>query len=130
MRHNYLGPYPRHRGRRSVLRCRRREGFRRREGVVVVRSDQKVSLVFNDALFNLAHMPGLFGLIYGRLMGNAGGAKVTTLARLFMIDNKKAYRAQLERFADDPDLRRVLVAHGETIDDDAGAVLKKVASTL
>ena len=106
------------------------EGLRRREGVVVVRSGENVSLTFNDALFNLAHMPGLFGLVYGRLLGNTGGAKVTLLARLFVISNKKAYRAQLERFASDPNLCRVLVAHGDTIDDDASAVLKKVASTL
>jgi len=106
------------------------DGLRRREGVVIVRSDQKVSLVFNDALFNLAHMPGLFGLIYGRLMGNSGGAKVTSIARLFMINDKKAYRAQLEGFASDPNLCRVLVAHGDTIDNDVGAVLKQVASTL
>ena len=106
------------------------EGLHKREGVLRVQSADGHSLIFNDALFNLPHMPGIFGFVYGRLMGNAGGPKVTTTTRWFFMKNKKNYRAHLERLAAEPGLNRVIVAHGSLIDREPGEVLMRVAATL
>ena len=106
------------------------DGLHKREGVLRVESASGHSLIFNDALFNLPHIPGIFGFVYGRLMGNAGGPKVTTIARWVFVKNKKKYRAQLLSLAADPGLKRVIVAHGSLIEDEPGKVLMDVAATL
>lgn len=106
------------------------DGAKGAEGVMIVRSSDGHTLVFNDAVFNLRHGRGLFWFVYGRLMGNAGGPKVTTISRLFLLKDKRAFRAHLERLAALPELKRIVVAHGDVIDADAAAVLREVAGTL
>jgi len=106
------------------------EGTRSLEGVMEVHADDGVTLVFNDAIFNLPRMSGLFGMVYGKLMGNAGKPKVTTVGRLLLVKDKAAFRAHLERLAETAGLRRVLVAHGDPIGDDAGGVLRTVAGAF
>lgn len=99
------------------------------EGVFTIASDDGVSLVFNDAVFNQPHVPGLFGLIY-RLVGSSGGPKVTRVAKLAMLKDTKAFKAQLLRLADTPKLVRVIPGHIDVIRDDAAGVLRSVANAL
>jgi hypothetical protein len=106
------------------------DGTKGAEGVMRIRSEGGVTLVFNDAIFNLEHGEGLFWWIYGRLLGNAGRAKVTTITRLLMVKQKAAFRAHLLRLADDLDLRRIIVAHGAVIRTDATARLRAIAEDL
>ena len=105
-------------------------GVKEVEGVMIVRSQDGRTLVLNDAMFNLAHGKGLFMFIYGRLMGNAGGLKVTSIARWLMIKDRAAFRADLQRLAETPALRRVIVAHGAVINEEPATALRGVASTL
>lgn len=105
------------------------EGVGRGEGYLKVRSDDGVTLVFNDVFFNMPHKPGLQGLVL-RLMGSTGGPKVTRVGKLFLIKDKQAVKAQLEALASTPDLRRVIVMHGDSVSDDPGGLLRKVAATL
>lgn len=105
------------------------EGVGRGEGYLKVRSDDGVSLVFNDVFFNMPHKPGFQGLVL-RLMGSTGGPKVTRVGKLFLIKDKQAVKAQLEALASTPDLRRVIVMHGDSVSDDPGGLLRKVAATL
>lgn len=106
------------------------EGIRGAEGVMSVRSADGITLIFNDAIFNLEHGRGLFWLIYGRLLGNAGGPKVTTITRLFMVKQKHELRASLTRLAAVDDLRRIIVAHGAVIDTAPAEVLQRLAGQL
>lgn len=106
------------------------DGMKGAEGVMRVLSADGVTLVLNDAVFNLPHGKGFFWFVYGRLLGNAGGPKVTTLTRWFLVKDKRAFRAHLERLADTPDLRRIVVAHGDIVDGDAAGVLRRVAAAL
>ena len=106
------------------------DGVGRSEGVMQVHSGDGQTLVFNDAVFNLAHLPGIFGLLYGRLLGNTGGARVTTIFRWLGVRKKKRFRAHLERLAQTPELRRIFVAHGEPITEDPAAMLAQVAARL
>ena len=105
------------------------EGVGRGEGYLKVRSDDGVSLVFNDVFFNMPHQPGFQGLVL-RLMGSTGGPKVTRVGKLFLIKDKQAVKAQLEALASTPDLKRVIVMHGDSVSDDPGGLLRKVAATL
>lgn len=107
------------------------QGLKQREGVLRVRSGegQGTTLVFNDLIFNLPHGAGLNWLVY-RLMGTTGGPRVTRLMRLFMIADRRAARAHLERLADTEELQRIIVSHGAAITEDPAGVLRRVASTL
>ena len=67
------------------------------EGFLQVRSPGEGStLVFNDVVFNLRRLPGLFGFVY-HLLGSSGAPKVTRLLKLFLVKDKRALRAHLER---------------------------------
>ena len=91
--------------------------------------DRRHFLVFADAVFNMPHLPGLQGFVLRYITGSSGGPRVSRVARLFMIKNKAAFAAHLERLATD-DLRRVIVAHHQTITDDPAGMLRRVAASL
>ena len=105
------------------------DGVKQTEGVLEVRSDDGVTLVFNDLIFNLPHMPGLFGLIY-RLVGSTGGPRVTRIGKLVMIKDRRAVADHLLRLADTPDLRRVIVSHGAMESTDPAGMLRAAAATV
>ncbi|MEP7126929.1 MAG: hypothetical protein ABJE95_38715 [Byssovorax sp.] len=94
------------------------DGLAEQEGVLEVKSDDGTTLIFNDVVFNQPHLPGFGGLIF-RLMGSSGGPKVTFIARTFIVKDKKALRAHLERLAALPDLERIVVMHGGMMTDPA-----------
>ena len=101
------------------------------EGVMIVDDgDDGVTLVFNDTLFNMPHQPGLTGFVLKHITGSSGGPRVNRLARLLLVRDKAALRANLERLAGLPRLRRILVAHHEPIANAPARVLLDVASTL
>lgn len=104
------------------------EGVKEREGVMCVRSTAGTTLVFNDLLFNSPHLPGFSGLVM-RLMGSTGDARVTRLGRMLLVKNKRALRAQLLRMAR-LDVKRLVPGHGDLIEEQAAAVLRRVADGL
>lgn len=105
------------------------DGTRDREGVLEVRSADGTSIVVNDVLFNLPPMPGLRGLIF-RLDGAVGRLRVARLSRLLLVGDRAAFRAHLERLAARPDLRRIVVSHGNMVIDDPSAALRAAAAEL
>lgn len=113
------------------LACEPLDGIRLGEAVFRFRSAAGTTLVFNDAFFNQPHAPGLGGLAV-RLAGSTGGPRVTKIMRLFGIDDRRAYRAHLERLAAVPDLTRVVPGHGDVLEarDSPAEVLREVAATL
>lgn len=105
------------------------DGTKEREGVLSVVAADGVTLTFCDAVFNLPHQGGFSGLMV-RLIGSSGRPKVTPTARTLIVADKAAFRAHLLRLADTPDLRRIIVAHHDRIEDEPGAVLRNVAEAL
>ncbi len=106
------------------------EGMRGGEAALLVRSPGgRATLVFGDAVMNLAHLPGAEGLLL-RLLGSTGGPKVTWIARRFAVSDRRALAAHLERLAATPGLSRLLVSHGEDVTRDAPGVLRQVAARL
>lgn len=106
------------------------DGTKGREGVMIVRAEGDTSLVFNDAIFNMPHVGGFTGFIFRHLTASTGGPKVSRIARLAVIADKRAFAAHLERLAAEPALQRVVVSHHETITQDAPKVLRGIAATL
>jgi hypothetical protein len=97
-------------------------GVQEAEGILVVDGDDGTSLVVNDAVFNLPHFSGLFGLIYGRFMGNCGKPVISFVFRVLVVKDKPAFRGHLRELMALPKLKRIVLSHGATIDD-AAAVL-------
>lgn len=106
------------------------EGTKGAEGVMIVRDEDGTSLVFNDAIFNMPHPSGFSGFLMKHVMQSSGGPRVSRLGKLFLVKDKGAFRAHLERLAKTPDLRRFLVAHHETVSDEAARVLRDVAASV
>jgi hypothetical protein len=101
----------------------------RREGYLEIADDAGTTLVFNDAVFNQPHLPGGFGTVY-KLIGSSGGPKVTRLVKLAMVRDHRSLRAHLEKLAETPNLRRVIMSHGTRVESDPGGFLRQVAATL
>jgi len=106
------------------------DGTKQREGVMIVRDAAGTTVVFNDAVFNMPHLPGVTGFVLRRLTGSTGGPRITRIMRLFVISGKAAFRAHLERLAALPQLRRIIVSHHETIEHDPAGTLRAVAATI
>ncbi|MGE0396953.1 MAG: hypothetical protein AB7T06_09565 [Kofleriaceae bacterium] len=106
------------------------DGTKDREGVMIVRDGDGTSLVLNDAVFNMPHLRGFTGFVLKSITASTGGPKVSRVMKWFVVADKKAFRSHLERLADIPDLRRIVVSHHEVIDRDAGATLRDVASKV
>lgn len=104
-------------------------GVRDVEGVMTVRSEDGVTLVFNDVVFNIPHLPGFQGVVM-RLLGSSGGPRVTRLMRLVAVKDKHALREHLRALASTPELVRVVPGHGHVIVRDAAATLRAVADAL
>jgi hypothetical protein len=100
------------------------------EGAMIVRDAAGASLVLNDIVFNMPHLPGIHGFVLRRITGSSGGPRVSRIARWFLAKDKPALRTHLERLAATPELRRICVSHHETIDRDPAKVLRDVAATL
>lgn len=105
------------------------DGMNQMEVVMTVRTVGVPSLVFGDAVFNMPHLTGFHGFVLRHITGSSGGPKTSRIARLFMIKDKRAFAAHLERLAT-PDLRRAIVAHHEVIVDDPAGTLKRIAASL
>jgi hypothetical protein len=106
-------------------------GVKDGEGAMIVRSDDGVTVVLNDAMMNMDRKHDVLGWLFTTVMGSAPGPRVSRFAKLMFIDDKPALRADLERYAAMPELVRVVVAH-EKVEQGpaAAAALRQAASYL
>lgn len=106
------------------------DGIAEIEAAMVVRDEDGLTLVLTDAVFNMPHRAGIAGFILRHVTGSSGGPRVSRLIKHFLIKDRARFRASLERFAALPDLKRVIVAHHETIERDPSRVLREIAQSL
>lgn len=101
------------------------------EGAMIVRSDDGITVVLNDAVFNMDRKRDPLGFIFTTLLGSAPGPRISRLVKLFYVKDRKALREDLERFAEHPDLVRLVVAHEKVAKGpDAASALKTAATYL
>jgi hypothetical protein len=106
------------------------EGVAAKEAIMVVKDEDGVTLVLTDIVFNMPHQPGFSGFVLRHLAKSSGGPRVSNVARLLLVKDKKALAAQLRELAGIPNLRRVIVGHHETIEKEPAKVLRDVADSL
>jgi hypothetical protein len=102
------------------------EGVKSGEPVMFVTSGGGVSLVYSDVFQNnnKASIPFMF-----RLMGFVG-PRTPPLFKMLFVKDKAALRAQLTKWAQTPNLKRLVPTHGELVEHDAAALLRTVAEGL
>lgn len=101
-----------------------------REAALVVRRPTGTTLVLNDIVGNVHDAHGLSGLVL-RLFGFAGDEpRIPRAVKPRLIDDKAALRVQFLEWADDPTLKRILVSHGDAIEEDPQGVLRHIAESL
>jgi hypothetical protein len=105
------------------------DGTKQREGAMIVRGSV-TSVVLNDAVFNMEHLPGFAGFVLRRITASTGGPRVSRVARWLIVSDRAAFRAHLERLAALPALAHVVVSHDRTITDDPAGTLRRVAATM
>jgi hypothetical protein len=81
------------------------------EGAMIVRSSDGETVVLNDVMFNMDRKRDPLGFFFTTLLGSAPGPRVSRLAKLMYIKDKPALRQDFGRFAELPDLTRLIVAH-------------------
>src|SRR5262249_24376514 len=100
------------------------DGVKEHEGVLQVRSASGTTVVLNDAVNNLPKLGGMFGF----MLSPTGRTSVPRIFRWFFLKDKKAFSAHIERLADLPGLKRVIVSHGKMLED--GAALRSALTVL
>lgn len=86
-------------------------GVKEREGVMIVKSSDGTSLVFNDVVMNMDKKKDFLGYMFTTVMGSAPGPRVSRLVKLAIVDRQGEFRQELDRLSAIPDLVRVIVAH-------------------
>lgn len=105
-------------------------GTREKEAALVVHRPQGTTLVLNDIIGNIRHASGFGGWLLRR-MGLAGDeAQVPTAVALLIVKDKQALGAQFLEWAAIPDLKRIIVSHGDIIDRAPAEVLQSLAHAL
>jgi hypothetical protein len=99
------------------------------EGVMLVRSLDGTTVVLNDAMFNMDKKQDFMGYLFTTILGSAPGPRVSRLAKVAIIKDKKGFRADLERYAAIPDLQRVIVAHEKVASGAEAASALRTAAT-
>lgn len=114
----------------DTVRLELPNGLAEREGAMFVRSADGVTLVLNDAVFNMDKKRDFLGNLFTTLLGSAPGPRVSRLAKLAIVKDKKAFRAELERYAAIPDLVRLIVAHEKVAKGEAARAALLEAATF
>jgi hypothetical protein len=105
-------------------------GFTTAEGVLTVRSGPRASVAVADLVTNVAHGPGVRGLVF-RLVGFTGPEpKLPTPVRLRVLRDRAAVRAALQRLAATPGLARIVPSHGAIVDREPAEALRRIAAGL
>jgi len=112
----------------TAVRLESVEGVKNGEPALIVTSPVgRVSLLFSDVIMN--NPKDAVGFL-PRLMGFSGGVKIVPVFRMMFLKDKKALRAQIERWAALPGLVRLVPCHGDVVSSSAAEALRAAAATL
>lgn len=101
------------------------------EGALIVERESGTTLILNDLIGNLQHPDGVMQHVMGRLMGfGVSEPEVPRPIKSKLVQDKAAVAAQFRRWAALPHLRRIIVSHGDPIEDDPAGTLRAVAASL
>lgn len=107
------------------------DGCKSGELVYEVQIDGGSALLFCDIVGNNLYAPGFLGRLISRITGGVKGRLgVARIVRMFLLKDKAATRASLERLAALPDVRLLLPTHGHPVRQDCAGALREAAAGL
>ncbi len=102
-----------------------------KEAALQVRRGGGTTLVINDLIANVQHPHGLGAKVMARLMGfGVKEPEMPWVGEKMFVKDKGALALALRGWAAEPGLRRIVVSHGDVIDDDPAGVLERIAAEL
>jgi hypothetical protein len=105
-------------------------GTKARDSALVIQRESGSTLVINDIVGNIRNARGASGFIL-KIMKFAGDKPhVPRPVKVKLVDDKKALRDQFVSWAALPNLKRILVSHGDIIDRNPAAALRTLAASL
>jgi hypothetical protein len=105
-------------------------GTARHESALVVHTQNGTTLVLNDLIGNIRNAKGLGGRFL-HLMKFAGDEpQIPRPVMWRLVEDQVALRIQFLKWAALPDLRRIIVSHGEPIDHEPAETLRDLAQYL
>ena len=101
------------------------------EGALTVRRADGVTVICNDVIGNVAHPHGIGARIMGTLMGfGVSEPQVPRVIKHKVVDDDAALAGQFRAWAKEPGLIRLIVSHGDVIEENPREVLLKLAEKL
>jgi hypothetical protein len=100
------------------------------EAVLVIESASGTTVVLNDLIFDLPNRPGFSGWLFKTLGMTGDEPHITFPVKLKEVKDKGAVSTQLEDWARLPNLKRVIISHGDIIAEAPGAVLERISAEL
>lgn len=105
-------------------------GMRGHEAALLVRGQHGTTLILNDLVGNMHDVSG-FGGWFLKKAGFAGVApQIPKVVKMKMVEDKVALREQLLQWANDASLARILVSHGDPIEERPTETLRELAEAL
>lgn len=105
-------------------------GTKESEAALVVNGPSGATLVLNELIWNVQSKPGLGGWLM-KVAGFTGEEPhIPPFISMMAIKNKPALREQLEEWAKLYGLRRIIVSHGDIIENNPTQVLRTLAEKL
>jgi hypothetical protein len=105
-------------------------GTGRREAALVIHTQNGITLVLNDLVGNIRNMAGFGGWFLRRMQFAGEEPQVPRPVKWTMVEDKAALRTQFLEWAALPNLKRILVSHGEPIDFQPAEALRDLAQSL
>jgi hypothetical protein len=100
------------------------------DSALEVDGEDGLTIIVNDLIGDIHGESGLGGWLL-RVMGFAGDdPQVPGPVRLALGKRKSEVAHQFRRWAERGDVRRIIVSHGDTIEDDPAGVLRSLAAGL
>jgi hypothetical protein len=101
-----------------------------REFALVVRNEGTTTLILNDIVFNLPTRPGLRGWLFEKMGMTGDQPHLPPLVKARQVKDANALAAQLKSWAHLPNLKRVIISHGDIIANEPSLVLERIAKQL
>jgi hypothetical protein len=101
-----------------------------KEALLQVKHAGGTTVVINDLVMNMRHGSGFGGLMF-KLMGfTADRPNVPFPTRFLLIKDKPGLKTLLQQLAAIPDLKRVIVSHGDVIESGAAEGLRQATQSF
>lgn len=100
------------------------------EGALLVHRGSGTTLILSDLIGNLRRKGGFEGWMLHVMGFGDNGPVIPLVEKVLMVKSKAQLRQQFLDWAAIPDLRRIIMSHGEPIEARPAAVLRELAGTL